>query len=466
MKIDIEFILNNQLISATVNPNSVLLDFLRKDKKLTGTKEVCKEGDCGACAVLLGSIKDGKVEYKSINSCLYPIQKIQGKHVVTIEGLNSGSLNNIQNAFVNEGASQCGFCTPGFIISFTAYLINTRKFNLNDAINSVAGNICRCTGYHSIMRSIKSVGENLSEVNSEYLIEQGIIPDYFRSIPQRLQTITFPTKNAVDYDKLISGGTDLFVQVPENMLQIRSQISENIIDSNVWSENNQIFISGSATVSDFEKELSGKLNKTFLNELFVLFASQPIKNSATIAGNLVNASPIADLTIALLALDASITVSNVHGQKRSVKLKDFYINYKKVDLVKNEFIEMIYFDLPDSDTEFNFEKVSKRKHLDIASVNSSILINIVDKKIRDAKVSAGGVAPIPLFLKNTSEFMIGKEITNYLLFDAIEIINNEISPINDIRGSAEYKTLLLNQLFKAHFIKLFPDLITHEVLAC
>lgn len=466
MKIDIEFILNNKLITATVNPNSVLLDFLRKDKKLTGTKEVCKEGDCGACAVLLGSLKDGKVEYKSINSCLYPIQKIQGKHVVTIEGINSSSLNNIQSAFVNEGASQCGFCTPGFIISFTAYLINTRNFNLNDAVNSVAGNICRCTGYHSIMRSIKSVGENLIKVDYEHLIEQGIIPEYFKIIPQRLQTLSQPNNRLDDYDKVISGGTDLFVQVPENMLNTISQVSENIIDSNVWSTNNQLFISGSATVSDFEKELSGKLNESFLNELFILFASLPIRNSATIAGNIVNASPIADLTIVLLALDASLTVSNKNGENRSIKLRDFYLDYKKVDLTKNEFIEMIYFDLPDSETHFNFEKVSKRRHLDIASVNSSILLKIVDKKIRNVKISAGGVAPIPLFLKNTSEFMKDKEITNSLLFDAIEIINNEISPISDIRGSAEYKTLLLNQLFKAHFIKLFPDLITDEVLAC
>ena len=166
----------------------------------------------------------------------------------------------------------------------------------------------------------------------------------------------------------------------------------------------------------------------------------------------------------MLTLDDTLKLKDQLGNKRSVQLKDFYLDYKKINKEKDEFIETIIFNLPESNTHFNFEKVSKRRHLDIASVNSAISLEVVDGITKEAKISAGGVAPIPLFLKNTSEFLKGKEITNSLVIEATEIITDEISPISDIRGSAEYKTLLLNQLFKAHFIKLFPDLITHEIL--
>ena len=179
MEIDITFILNNQVISTRINPATVLLDFIRKNKRLTGTKEVCKEGDCGACAVLLSEVKNGNLNYKVVNSCLFPIQKVNGKHVVTIEGLNQSELNPIQQSFLDEGASQCGFCTPGFIISFTGYLINAERFNYDEAINSIAGNICRCTGYHSIIRSIRNVVKEDETLDFSHLIDKKIIPDYF-----------------------------------------------------------------------------------------------------------------------------------------------------------------------------------------------------------------------------------------------------------------------------------------------
>lgn len=468
MEIDINFILNNQVISTRINPATVLLDFIRKNKRLTGTKEVCKEGDCGACAVLLGEIKNGKLSYKVVNSCLFPIQKVINKHVVTIEGLNQGELNPIQQSFLNEGASQCGFCTPGFIISFTGYLINTKQFNYDEAINSIAGNICRCTGYHSIMRSLRNVVKEDDNIHFSDLISMKIIPEYFNHIPEMLNKLSFNNGASLttkqERKKFISGGTDLFVQQPDQLLDSNIELIENIVNPKIESTNNKLVISGSATIEELKHFLLSSSTKLNLEKLFRLFASLPIRNSATIAGNIINASPIADITISMLSLNAEIELRNSSNSKRIIPLNKFYKGYKILDKTDDEIIESISFNIPDGNSFFNFEKVSKRTHLDIASVNSAILIISEDDKINSASISVGGVAPIPLYLEKASNFLEGKIISDNIIVETVKIALSEISPISDIRGSAEYKSLLTKQLIKAHFIELFPTFISSEVL--
>jgi len=466
METDITFILNQEVIRTKINPAIVLLDFIRNNKRLTGTKEVCKEGDCGACAVLLGEMMGDKVRYKTINSCLFPILKVNGKHIVTIEGLNQDKLTPIQSSFENEGASQCGFCTPGFIISLSGYLLNANKFSLDDAINSVGGNICRCTGYHSIIRSINSIRSDLKEINLTNLISCGFIPSYFREIHTQLNEIQDVSNEKRYFNNLqiISGGTDLFVQKPTEMLNRKIGLSEDLIDNNIWIEDSNIKISGSSTINDLELFVKNNDIYIDLSKLFLLFASRPVKNSATIAGNIINASPIADITITLLVLNARLKLINSEGIHRTIPLNTFYTGYKTFDKSDDEIIEAVSFPIPTPKTMFNFEKVSKRTHLDIASVNCAILLDVDKTIINSVSISAGGVSPIPLYLKKTSEFLMGKVITEKLVSDAVDIIEQEISPISDIRGSAEYKTLLLRQLFKAHFFVLFPEIITPKVL--
>ena len=193
-----------------------------------------------------------------------------------------------------------------------------------------------------------------------------------------------------------------------------------------------------------------------------LVSSTPIRNMATIGGNFVNASPIGDFTIFFLALDTQIILSN-GKTKRELPLRKLYKGYKQLDKTADEYIEKIWFELPDGNTLFNFEKVSKRTHLDIASVNTAIFISMNGKNIVDAGISAGGVGPIPMYLQKTSKFLKGKPVSEDLVYEAIEIAQSEISPISDARGAKEYKRLLLSQLIKAHFIILFPELRT-EIL--
>jgi xanthine dehydrogenase small subunit len=466
---EINFILNNVFVVEKIDPSIVLLDFIRKQRHLTGTKEGCKEGDCGACTVLVGNLKEDKLLYQTVNSCLCPLGNIKNSHVVTIEGLNSTKLSPIQTEFINEGASQCGFCTPGFIVSLTGYMINNNVYKIDEALNSIAGNICRCTGYTSIKRAVYEIISKFSSLNLTgsdrilFLIKNDILPDYFSNIPDRLKKIhSENSKQAVKKSKyLIAGGTDLYVQIPGELSEKKITFIKDLNLSYIQVEEINCRV-GASTSFEMIKT-SPVFQKYFsqLNSFMDLIASLPIRNSATIGGNIVNASPIGDMTIFFLALNASIVLNN-GTDRRQIFLKNFFKAYKQLDIKDNEYLEYIEFKLPSKNSHFNFEKVCKRTHLDIASVNSAIYVELVDDQVIEIHICAGGVSPIPLFLEKTSRFLHGKRITNEMLVDALPIIQSEISPISDIRGSEDYKRLLLNQLFKAHFIKLFPRFISFK----
>ncbi|HED06360.1 MAG TPA: 2Fe-2S iron-sulfur cluster binding domain-containing protein [Ignavibacteria bacterium] len=473
MEKKISFIINDTELTVKVNPNVVLLDFLRKELHLTGTKEGCKEGDCGACTVLVGRLDNGKIIYLTVTSCLYAMGNTEGKHIVTIEGLNQNELTMPQKEFVDEGASQCGFCTPGFIVSLTGYFLNHNSFSFNEAVNALGGNICRCTGYTSIKRAVKKSIDiqsfNLNGENNHLksLIDNNIIPKYFSTILNRLKLIAHrpeSKKQIVDGEKiLINGGTDLFVQKPDELLNEETIFISEQESKYIEEKEGKIIIGAAAT---FEMIKKSEIMQKYFNNIesyLNLVASQQIRNSATIAGNIVNASPIGDMTVFLLSLNSTVILNNGNS-KREIYLKDFYKGYKTIDKKANEIIEQIRFDVPDEHFNFNFEKVSKRTHLDIASVNTAIGISVLEGIICDIHISAGGIAPIPLYLNRTSKYLLSKELNTANIDKALKIAQEEISPISDVRGSADYKRFLLNQLIKSHFLVLFPGKFNIEEL--
>jgi xanthine dehydrogenase small subunit len=467
----ITFILNNELVSAKIDPAIVLLDFIRMQKHLTGTKEGCKEGDCGACTVLAGTLKNYKLEYQSVNSCLLPLGNVNHTHIVTIEGLNSNNLNHIQAGFIKEGASQCGFCTPGFVVSLTGYLTNNQSYEIDKALNSIAGNICRCTGYTSIKRAVSDVlnkfnstdANELDKISS--LVKNKILPNYFLEITERLKKLNSEKSNCHDKSAnyFIAGGTDLYVQKPDELLDLEIVFIKNKKLSCIKVEEDICRVGAATTFEEINDSPAFHTYFPRLKNYFDLIASLPIRNSATIGGNIINASPIGDMTIFFLALNASVVLSNGVNQ-RKILLKDFFKGYKILDKTDDEYLEYIEFKLPSKKSYFNFEKVSKRTHLDIASVNSAMYVETESDIITEIHISAGGVSPIPLLLKKTSQFLRGKKITIDSVVEALPIIQSEISPISDVRGSEDYKRILLNQLFKAHFVELFPELIKVEAL--
>jgi len=468
----IKFILNNELIEADVNPAAVVLDYIR-DNHLTGTKEGCKEGDCGACTVLVGELKNNEVNYISVNSCLFPLGNIQGKHVVTIEGINpeGKNLTPIQNAFVEEGASQCGFCTPGFIISLTGYLLSTEDINAKDALYSMDGNICRCTGHNSIIRAAeKVIGSFGDDVNSngtklKSLIDNKFIPEYFSTIKDRLKdtevkhSIREIGEDVPSY--FVCGGSDLFVQIPDTMLSANVKFLYDTPELKfIREENGNVLIGSTSTVNEI---CHSKIMMKHFPQLFnclELFGSVPIRNSATLGGNLNNASPIGDMTSFFLGLNSTIVLADGEDNQREIPMKDYYLSYKKTARNVDEYMKYLFFKIPSKPYHFNFEKVSKRTYLDIASVNSTMLIEMNGNIIDDIHISAGGVSAIPLYLRKTRENLLNKEVTVDNIKEAAEIAMTEIAPISDARGAADYKKLMLKRFIFSHFIKSFPEIIS------
>jgi xanthine dehydrogenase small subunit len=335
------------------------------------------------------------------------------------------------------------------------------------------GNICRCTGYKSIERAADKLCEQLAVGGQQF------VPDYFGHIPERLAELGSnnrqpPTGNSQPF---VSGGTDIYVQRPYEIAD--SEARHLFYDDDlrtIREKGEYIEIGASITVTDL---LESPLMQSIFPRLYEhlkLVSSTPIRNMATLAGNFVNASPIGDMTVWFLALNAEIVLNT----GREMLLRQLYLDYKKLAKDPDEYITRIRFKKPHSDFRFNFEKVCKRTYLDIASVNTAISPKIepvpgkgwtppalnenypapvntshLDYFITDAHVAAGGVAPIPLYLKETSSFLIGRHIDEETIRKANEIIQAEISPISDVRGSEEYKRLLLRQLFSAHFYEIF-----------
>ncbi len=473
----VRFILNDREVETFLYPGKVALDFIRRHQGLPGTKEGCREGECGACTILMGELNGNKVDYKAVASCLLPLGEIEGRHIVTIEGLNSGGLTPVQQALVDEGASQCGFCTPGFVVSLTGFFLTSKTLDYRDAVDALDGNICRCTGYVPIQRAAGKLSDtfaprlNKNKSRIEQLVNWSILPGYFLHIPEQLKgmKVDAPVDASVPMPEppgegkkrgeiIVAGGTDLYIQQPEKLgKRDLFFISHRKDLSGVRQKDDWLIIGAGTTVEEMKQ--SSLLNRLFPNmkTYLNLVASTIMRNRATVAGNIVNASPIGDLTIMLLALNADICLSD--GKiRRELQLRDFFKGYKQMDIKKGEIIETIEIPMPQpyGGYYFHFEKVSQRKYLDIASCNSAICIRAEKDIIVDIHLSAGGIAPIPLYLEETCCCLRDKKITGKTLFEAVEVMEQEISPISDVRGSARYKTLLLRNLIFAHFITLFP----------
>lgn len=460
----IQFILNDRLIQTDQAAQTTLLDFIRYDENLRGTKIGCREGDCGACTILMGSLQNDKLGYISATSCLTPLANANGKHIVTVEGINlNGKLNQAQQAMVACSGTQCGFCTPGFVNSMCGFALTDSEPTYENAISAIDGNICRCTGYKSIERAAAKFAEQLQRKDQnnplQWLAQNDFIPAYFTEIESRLKEIkteAYASSGAVP----IGGGTDLYVQKHDDMHEMDLQyLFDRTSLNGITIDGSKCTIKSSVTVTELME--NGTLLSAIPNwyQYMKLLSSTPIRNIATIAGNIANGSPIGDFTMILLALKAELTLTDQNQNSRKLALKDFYIGYKTFDKKPDEIITEIAFEIPNSNGKFHFEKVCKRQYLDIASVNTAIYIKAENQTISEVNCSIGGVGPIPKYLAKTCEFLTGKTFSADTIKEAESILQTEISPISDARGTDSYKRLLARQLFFAHFIQLFPETI-------
>ncbi len=467
--------INHQIVEIEPEKSMTMLaSFLREDLSLSGTKVVCAEGDCGACTVLVGDKLNaaGEFEYVSMNSCILPVYKLDGAHVVTIEGLNQqDQLNPIQKSMVKCHGSQCGFCTPGFVNSL-AFMCEELK-NENKAIsekkvkNYLTGNLCRCTGYDGIIKAGLNI--NLSEVKllKEQFDNSDLI-DLNKMLKKK--SLVYKDENAklflpVDIEealdlkkefpdsKVIAGGTDTSVLKNKGKANYTKIISLSHIEwlNEISLSDKFISIGANVTLKKVE-EFFEKEVLEFKNLLHI-FASPQIKNRATLIGNVVNGSPIGDTIPFLLALDALVLLQSSRG-KRECLLSDFYLDYKKINLDKDELVTHVLIPRVLNNEKLKLYKASMRKDLDISAVSFAGLLKLNNsKEIEKINLAFGGVGPFALRIKNIEKEALNKKLDQNLINTLKVKLQNEIKPLSDLRASEKYRRSLAQNFLEKFLVE-------------
>jgi xanthine dehydrogenase small subunit len=468
----LHFILNDRPVATDRPVGTIALDYLRGEQHLLGTKEGCREGDCGACMVLLGELQDdGTLLYRPAPACLLPIGELARRHLVTIEGLNGDGLNPIQRALVDAGAVQCGYCTPGLVVALTAYFLSTPDRSTDSALDAIGGNLCRCTGYAAVRRAVAGlcrrfpIQAGVRNGNLAALITEGLVLPYFAAVPEQLNHLQGEQVSATDAETIVvAGGTDLFVQRANGLVDAPLSFLSNVGRyRGIRSDGDRCWIGAATTIEEIRCSRLLAAIIPSLEQDLLLMCSAPIRRQATVGGNLVNASPIADLIVLFLALGATVELEGSSG-RREVALDEFYSGYRRTVLQRGEIVAGIHFERPLPDARLSFEKVAKRRLLDIAAVNTAMAIRVSGGVIESIGLSAGGVAPAPVILRAAEDYLRGKPVSAEHVRVGASIAEAEIAPISDIRGSAEYKRLLLRQLLYAHFLKTCPTCVRAEEL--
>jgi len=471
----IKFFLNNQEIEATTSPELTALKLITEQLELTGTKESCSEGDCGACTIALGQWNGNQFQYHAINSCILPAVKLHGTHVITVEGLEQDNrLHLIQQMMLENHATQCGFCTPGIIMSLFCLLLENANPTQEEVFAALEGNLCRCTGYKTIFEAthatiqflnkdaskIRSlmllpymdiIKQNLKKINpiiSETLnsIEPLMTENYF--IPKTLSELFSILNKLKGNCKILAGGTDLIVEA-----NVQKKLQKNIIDISkietlnfIQEKNNAVIIGANVTLTQLLK--SKIINKTLpiLVETISRMGSTQIRNIATLVGNIANASPVADGACALLALNTSLILES-NNYQREVTIEKFFKDYKKTELKNSEIISKIIIPIPKG--VCSFEKTSRRIAVDISAVCSTVNIQIQQGIIEHCRIAFGGVHQFPALAKKAAQALIGNSLSDALIEKVSLIAQQEFNPITDVRGSEQYrKTLIKNHLIK------------------
>jgi len=447
-----------------------LSDFLRRQRGLTGTKVVCAEGDCGACAVLVGRVSDDgkRIEYSSICSCIVRMFQLDATHVVTVEGLNDGeALNPIQEAMVRCHGAQCGFCTPGMVVSLHDLMDRHDNLTAHDVRRGLVGNLCRCTGYDSIIRAAletdrsrhKSV-ERLypsrpllaalgSAADEEASGNAGEIR-YYKPV-NRAGALRFRSGNPGCL--IVAGATDLGVQCNKGTRRLAVVMSTHGLKQwqDVSVSGGVLHVGAGASLTKLEQITASCLPE--LSGFLASFGSPLIKNAGTLAGNLVNGSPIADTIPALFALDAEIDIASEKGT-RSINVHQFYTGYRKTVLTPSEMVTGVRMPLPAPGDVFKLYKVSRRKDLDIASFGAAVWMRMAGRTIADVRIAYGGVAATVVRMAGAEAILRGNNASLELFEQAGRAARDEVRPITDVRGGEDYRKALAENIL----IKFWHDL--------
>lgn len=459
----IKFILNGQLTEVSgLSTTMTLLQYLRTQQKLTGTKEGCAEGDCGACTVIVGSLADNKVVFHAVNACIALLPTFDGKEIITVEHLKSsdGLLHPVQQAMVSCHASQCGFCTPGFVMSLAALAHNNVNASEQEIQNAIAGNLCRCTGYRPILDAAKKVcsqgscplpstPHTLAQIQRKQMLSYETTTGKFFA-PVTLEELT---EIAVRFPEatFLAGGTDVGLWVTK----LHRTLDVIIYTANVKElhkiTKNQGFLEIGSAVTYTEALAALSSYDPSVNELLQRLGSVQIRNAGTLGGNIANGSPIGDSIPLLIALGAKIVLQS-QNTSRLLELENYFIAYKKQDRQKGEFISKILVPVRKKNVLFKTYKVSKRFDQDISAVCGAFLLELKDNIVMDARLAFGGMAETPKRAALAEQALQSHMWDHGAVMMAMKALDDDFSPISDMRASAEYRRKIAKHLLHRFYI--------------
>lgn len=480
----IRFVLDGEIIELeNVDPTRTVLQYLREDLRRTGTKEGCAEGDCGACTIVLAELNRERddLTLRAINSCIQFLPTLDGKELITVESLNrpGNDLHPVQKAMVDCDGSQCGFCTPGFVMSlFALYKTNAEptRIEIDDAL---AGNLCRCTGYRPIIAAARAMYAEQPDADDWLRQASGTAkkPD---ARLQQLKSISRDAGLAIEHKgrrflapassdelaealtqyadaTLLAGGTDVGLWVTKQHRDLETVVYTGRVDALTKLEVDATHIDIGAAVTLTDAMAIIVTHYPELDELFKRFGSPPIRNAATLGGNIANGSPIGDSMPALMVAGTTLVLRSLQGT-REVALNDFYIDYEVKDLKPGEFIERIRIPLPKQGTVLRSHKLSKRFDQDISAVCTAYYLELDGDSVTSFRMACGGLAATIKRATHCEAVIEGAVWSAETISLAAVALAKDFAPITDMRASAAYRLRGAQNLLRRFYLEISGEL--------
>lgn len=467
----IRFLLNGEEITLTdVAPDLTLLDWLRLERRLRGSKEGCAEGDCGACTVLVGRLMGDEIIYDSVTACIRFVGSLHGTHVVTVEHLRgeNGALHPVQQAMVDHRGSQCGFCTPGFVMSLYGLWMRNPSPTRQAIEKALQGNLCRCTGYAPIIRAGEAMGTYGQPQGDVLWAERIAVKDKIKALNDGRRVvlgegdkqIIIPASlddfaavfEANPNARIVAGSTDVGLWVTKFMRNIGPVVFIGHLQELKRIAENASEVRFYAGVSYSEALPVIQANFPQLGELWNRIAGEQIRNMGTIGGNIANGSPIGDTPPPFIALGAKLSLRRGE-HRREIKLEDYFLAYGKQDRQPGEFVESVTLPLLPAGEKFATYKISKRREEDISALCGSFRVFVSDAGVVGmARIAFGGMVATPKRAKAVEAALVGKPWTMETVEAAVSAFAEDYQPISDMRASAEYRLLTAQNLLKRFFL--------------